>query len=38
MLKSEKRTLGDQTYERLLAGICDLTYPPGHKLSEAQVA
>ena len=38
MLKSEKRTLGDQTYEHLLTGICDLTYPPGHKLSEAQVA
>lgn len=38
MAKPEKRTLGNQTYERLLAGICDLTYPPGYKLSEAQVA
>ena len=38
MAESEKRTLGEATYERLLSCICDLTYPPGQKLSEAQVA
>ena len=38
MADSDKRTLGEQTYQRLLTGICDLTYPPGHKLSEAQIA
>ena len=34
----EKKTISDYVYDKILEGIVQLTYAPGEKISETQLA